>query len=118
MAEHTIERALDSLLSSVKGQLQNLAMVVQEPAEGAEVLLLLSIKWTVFVSETYNTVLEQANMILRYMLGMRTFSSSFCRTWANARLCCEQLAGGLTWHACSWICYLLNWQGLAHLRST
>ena len=44
MADRTIERALDSLPSSVKGQLRKLATVVQEPAEGAEVLLVLSIK--------------------------------------------------------------------------
>ena len=116
-ADRTIERALDSLPSSVKGQLRNLATVVQEPAEEAEMLLVLSIKWTVFASETYDTALEQANVILRYMLGTRTFSSSFRPTWANARLCCEQLAGGSTWRAYSWICCHLNWQGSAHLRS-
>ena len=51
-AERTIERARDSLPSSLKGQLRNLATVVQEPADGAEVLLVLSIKWTVFARET------------------------------------------------------------------
>ena len=70
-AERTIERALDSLPSSVKGQLPNLAKVVQEPAEEAEMLLVRSIEWTVVESETYDTALEQANVILRYLLGTR-----------------------------------------------
>lgn len=70
-AERTIERALDSLPSSVKGQLPNLAKVAQEPAEEAEMLLVRSIEWTVVESETYDTALEQANVILRYLLGTR-----------------------------------------------
>ncbi|KAN0138564.1 Nuclear pore protein 84/107 [Lactarius tabidus] len=68
-AERTIERALDSLPSSVKGQLPNLANVAQEPAEEAEMLLVRSIEWTVVESETYDTALEQANVILRYLLA-------------------------------------------------
>ena len=70
-AERTIERALDSLPSSVRGQLPNLAKVAQEPAEEAEMLLVRSIEWTVVESETYDTALEQANVILRYLLGTR-----------------------------------------------
>ena len=42
-AERSIERALVSL-SSVKGQLPNLAMAVQELAEEAEMLLVQSIE--------------------------------------------------------------------------
>ena len=42
-AERTIEKALDSLPSSVKGQLPNPAKAVQEPAEMAEMLLVRSI---------------------------------------------------------------------------
>ncbi|KAH9075675.1 107-domain-containing protein [Lactarius deliciosus] len=68
-AERTIERALDSLPSSVKGQLPDLARAAQEPAEEAEMLLVRSIEWTVVESETYDTALEQANVILRYLLA-------------------------------------------------
>ncbi|KAH9043875.1 nuclear pore protein 84/107 [Lactarius pseudohatsudake] len=68
-AERTIERALDSLPSSVKGQLPDLARAAQEPAEEAEMLLVRSIEWTVAESETYDTALEQANVILRYLLA-------------------------------------------------
>ena len=43
-AECTIEKALDCLPSSVKGQLSNPAKAVQEPAEEAEMLLVRSIE--------------------------------------------------------------------------
>ncbi|KAH9971849.1 nuclear pore protein 84/107 [Lactifluus volemus] len=54
-AERTIERALDTLPSS--------------PAEEAEMLLVRSIEWTVVEAETSDTALEQANVILRYLLA-------------------------------------------------
>lgn len=85
-AERTIERALDSLPSSVKGQLPNLAKVAQEPAEEAEMLLVRSIEWTVVESETYDTALEQANVILRYLLGTR-ISPHLPSHVANAHSC-------------------------------
>ncbi|KAI0294069.1 nuclear pore protein 84/107 [Multifurca ochricompacta] len=69
-AERTIERALDGLPSSVKGPLPDLAKVALiEPAEEAEILLVRSIEWTVVEKETYDTALEQANVILRYLLA-------------------------------------------------
>ena len=43
-AERTIEKELDVLPSSVKGQLPNPAKAVQEPAEEAEMLLVRSIE--------------------------------------------------------------------------
>jgi len=70
MAECTIECALDSLPSSVKGPLPDLAKAAAvEPPEEAEILLLRSIKWTIVKADTYDTVLEQASVILRYLLG-------------------------------------------------
>lgn len=89
-AERTIERALDSLPSSVKGQLPSLAKVAQEPAEEAEMLLVRSIEWTVVESETYDTALEQANVILRYLLGtwihliFRHTWRMLSRVWGNS----------------------------------
>lgn len=68
-AERTIERALDNLPSSVKGPLPGLAKAALEPAEEAEMLLVRSIEWTVVEADTYDTALEQANVILRYLLG-------------------------------------------------
>jgi nuclear pore complex protein Nup107 len=115
-AERTIERALDSLPSSVKGQLPNLAKVAQEPTEEAEMLLVRSIEWTVVEGETYDTALEQANVILRYLLGAR-ISLHLSLHVANAQSCWEQRVGGSTWRACSWICFPLNWRRSAHLRS-
>ena len=111
-----IERALEGLPSSVKGQLPNLAKAAQEPAEEAEMLLVRSIEWTVVESETYDTALEQANVILRYLLGARILPY-LPSPVANAQTCREQLAGGSTWRACSWICFRLNWRRLAYLRS-
>jgi nuclear pore complex protein Nup107 len=67
-AERTIERSLDNLPSSVKGPLPDLAKAAVEPAEEAEILLVRSIEWTVVEEDTYDTALEQANVILRYLL--------------------------------------------------
>jgi nuclear pore complex protein Nup107 len=68
-AERTIERSLDNLPSSVKGPLPDLAKAAAlEPAEEAEILLVRSIEWTVVEEDTYDTALEQANVILRYLL--------------------------------------------------
>jgi nuclear pore complex protein Nup107 len=68
-AERTIERSLDNLPSSVKGPLPDLAKAVLEPPEEAEILLVRSIEWTVVEEDTYDTALEQANVILRYLLS-------------------------------------------------
>ena len=52
------------------------SLTVSQPAESeAELFLLRSIEWTTFLSTTYPMALEQANMILRYFLGM--FESFF-----------------------------------------
>jgi nuclear pore complex protein Nup107 len=67
-AERTIERSLDTLPSSVKGPLPDLAKATLEPAEEAEILLVRSIEWTVVEADTYDTALEQANVILRHLL--------------------------------------------------
>ena len=80
MAERPIERVLASL-SSVKGHIPNLAKEVQESAEEAEMRLVRSIEWTVVESKTYDTALEQKNVILKYVLGARISPSSFHRTW-------------------------------------
>lgn len=42
---------------------------MQPEASDTEVLLLRSIEWTTFFETTYDTALEQANVILRYFLG-------------------------------------------------
>ncbi|KAI0259467.1 nuclear pore protein 84/107 [Gloeopeniophorella convolvens] len=68
-AERTIERALDSLPSSVRGALPDLTHAVHAPPVDAEMLLVRSIEWTVVEEETYDTALEQANVILRYLLA-------------------------------------------------
>jgi nuclear pore complex protein Nup107 len=73
-AERTIERALDNLPSSVKGPLPDLAKAALEAAEEAEILLVRSIEWTVVEADTYDTALEQANVILRYLLGTHSLS--------------------------------------------
>jgi Nuclear pore protein 84 / 107 len=66
------QRELDNLPSSVKGPLPDLAKASLEPAEEAEMLLVRSIEWMVVEVETYDTALEQANVILRYLLRMHS----------------------------------------------
>ncbi|KAI0086032.1 nuclear pore protein 84/107 [Irpex rosettiformis] len=66
-AERTIERAF-SVLPAPRGSLP----VVSAPQPGAsdeELLLVRSIEWTTFMDSTYDTALEQAVVILRYLLG-------------------------------------------------
>jgi len=59
------------------------SLTVSQPAEsGAELYLLRSIEWTTFLSTTYPMALQQANMILRYFLGMFEYLSSF--SWSDA----------------------------------
>ncbi|KAK0213959.1 nuclear pore protein 84/107 [Armillaria fumosa] len=66
-AEQTIVKAFD-LLPLLKGSLPSLATLQTSPTD-AELLLLRSIEWTTFMESTYDTALEQANVILRYLLG-------------------------------------------------
>ena len=44
-------------------------MALESTPTDAEWLLLRSIEWTTFLETTYDTALEQANVILRYFLG-------------------------------------------------
>ena len=44
-------------------------MAAEQPPTDAEWLLVRSIEWTTFFESTYDTALEQANVILRYFLG-------------------------------------------------
>jgi len=65
-AERTIEKAFEDL-PPLKGPLPSI-IAMQLPPD-AELLLLRSIEWTTFSVATYDTALEQANIILRYFLG-------------------------------------------------
>jgi len=56
------------ILPPLKGPLPSI-IALQPPPSDVEKLLLRSIEWTTFLEETYNTGLEQANVILRYFLG-------------------------------------------------
>ncbi|KAI0350765.1 hypothetical protein OH77DRAFT_1412455 [Trametes cingulata] len=66
-AERTIEKAFTILLPT-KGPLPYITAMEPPPSE-AEWLLVRSIEWTTFLESTYDTALEQANVILRYFLG-------------------------------------------------
>ncbi|TBU51798.1 nuclear pore protein 84/107 [Dichomitus squalens] len=68
MAERTIEKTFTEILPPVKGPLP-LIIGLEPAATDAEILLLRSIEWTTFLESTYDTALEQANVILRYFLG-------------------------------------------------
>ena len=84
-AERTIEQAFDvgqplivlqhfeprlyvQVLPILEGPLPSI-IALQPPPTDAEFFLLRSIEWTIFQHTTYNTALEQANVILRYFLG-------------------------------------------------
>ncbi|KAI0942549.1 hypothetical protein AcW1_003147 [Taiwanofungus camphoratus] len=66
-AERTLEKAF-SLLPLAKGPLPSI-IGLQPPPSDLEMLLVRSIEWTTFMESTYDTALEQANVILRYFLG-------------------------------------------------
>ncbi|KAI8970749.1 nuclear pore protein 84/107 [Trametes punicea] len=66
-AERTIEKAF-SILPPTKGPLPFISGMEPPPTE-PEWLLVRSIEWTTFLESTYDTALEQANVILRYFLG-------------------------------------------------
>ncbi|KAJ7582625.1 nuclear pore protein 84/107 [Mycena floridula] len=66
-AELSIEKAFE-LLPAVKGPLPSI-IAMQPPPSDAELFLLRSIEWTIFLDSTYLTALEQANVILRYFLA-------------------------------------------------
>jgi nuclear pore complex protein Nup107 len=55
-------------LPPLKGSLPSI-IALQPPPSDVENLLLRSIEWTTFLEATYDTALEQANVILRYFLG-------------------------------------------------
>lgn len=52
---------------------------MQPPPSDEELFLLRSIEWTIFTDATYETALEQTNVILRYFLGMYQYSSRLHR---------------------------------------
>ncbi|RDB21680.1 hypothetical protein Hypma_011219 [Hypsizygus marmoreus] len=66
-AERTIEKAFE-LLPPMKGPLPSIIALQPSPTD-AELFLLRSIEWTTYSEVTYDTALEQANVILRYFLG-------------------------------------------------
>ncbi|KAJ7905257.1 107-domain-containing protein [Mycena olivaceomarginata] len=66
-AERTIEKAFE-LLPPLKGRLPSI-IAMQPPPSDEELFLLRSIEWTIFTDATYETALEQTNVILRYFLG-------------------------------------------------
>ncbi|KAH9940156.1 nuclear pore protein 84/107 [Epithele typhae] len=66
-AERTIEKTF-TILPPTKGPLPGI-QAVEPPPTDAEWLLVRSIEWTTFFETTYDTALEQANVILRYFLG-------------------------------------------------
>ncbi|KAF9469517.1 nuclear pore protein 84/107 [Collybia nuda] len=66
-AERTIEKAFE-LLPLLRGPLPSIIAMQSQPTD-AELFLLRSIEWTTFMDTTYDTALEQANVILRYFLG-------------------------------------------------
>ncbi|KAI0749092.1 hypothetical protein C8Q74DRAFT_1374190 [Fomes fomentarius] len=66
-AERTMEKVF-TILPLVKGPLPSIIGLEPAPTD-AEWLLVRSIEWTTFVESTYDTALEQADVILRYLLG-------------------------------------------------
>jgi len=56
-------------LPTPKGPLPSMTSM-QPPPSDAETLLVRSIEWTTFSNSTFETALEQTNVILRYFLGM------------------------------------------------
>ncbi|KAJ2925851.1 hypothetical protein H1R20_g11243, partial [Candolleomyces eurysporus] len=67
-AERTIGTAFEHL-PEPKGPLPSI-IALPQPLGEAESFLLRSIEWTTFSEETYQTALEQTNVILRYFLGV------------------------------------------------
>jgi nuclear pore complex protein Nup107 len=57
------------LLPPLKGRLPSI-IAMQAPPSDEELFLLRSIEWTIFTEATYETALEQTNVILRYFLGI------------------------------------------------
>ncbi|KAH9850869.1 nuclear pore protein 84/107 [Lenzites betulinus] len=66
-AERTIEKAF-TILPPARGPLPFVSAMEPPPSE-PEWLLVRSIEWTTFLETTYDTALEQTNVILRYFLG-------------------------------------------------
>ncbi|TFK38561.1 nuclear pore protein 84/107 [Crucibulum laeve] len=67
-AELTIDRAMQNLLPKYRDPLPSLTSF-PEPASEDELLLFRSIEWTTFMTQTHNTALEQANLIVRHFLA-------------------------------------------------
>jgi nuclear pore complex protein Nup107 len=64
-------------LPLLRGPLPSI-IALQPPPTDAEAFLLRSIEWTTFSFATYDTALEQANVILRYFLGWVPFTFLLC----------------------------------------
>ena len=62
------ERMIIQVLPALRGPLPSIIARQASPSE-AELILLRSIEWTTFSEDTFDTALEQANVILRYFLG-------------------------------------------------
>ena len=56
------------MLPPAKGALPSVVGLQAPPAD-AELLLVRSLEWTTFLEGTADTALEQANVVLRYLLG-------------------------------------------------
>ena len=80
-------------------------------------------EWTVLGADIYDTAPEQANVILRYLLGtsVRACYSSFFGGVCDYLLASEssglKVAEGSTWHVCSSTCCGRNWLLSTRLRS-
>ncbi|KAJ8474879.1 hypothetical protein ONZ45_g15800 [Pleurotus djamor] len=73
-AERTIEKAFE-VLPPLTGPLPSV-IAMQPPLSEPELLLLRSIEWTTFSNATFNTALEQTNVILRYFLAAGRVSAA------------------------------------------
>ncbi|TBU27484.1 107-domain-containing protein [Dichomitus squalens] len=73
MAERTIEKTVTEILPPVKGPLPSI-IGLELAATDAEILLLCS----TFLESTYDTALEQANVILRYFLSWHGWTITMC----------------------------------------
>ena len=65
----------------------------QAPPSEAELILLRSIEWTTFSEDTFDTALEQANVILRYFLG-KPYSFFLLNSYQVLLICNRNSAAG------------------------
>ena len=100
-------RRVGQILPPAKGPLPSIMGLEPAPTD-AEILLLRSIEWTTFLESTYDTALEQANVILRYFLGAYRRFASFSLTDSSIAHGCgiwvPQAAGGSSCRRRYWTC--------------